>query len=198
MSLDNFLKQHNYISNIEGNSGNIIQQTNRLKELVSDVRINSILEIGFNAGHSSDTFLSSSLANVTSFDLGAREYVLQSKYYIDKKYPTRHTLVIGDSKHTIPAYTNQHPEKKFDVIFIDGDHTHEGSMYDILHCRTLSHKDTLVIMDDIVVEEANSEEWTTGPTLTWSEAVSTGIIEHHGGDFYGKGRGMCWGRYLLS
>jgi predicted O-methyltransferase YrrM len=101
MSLSTYLSL-NQITDYEGHSGQISQQTYTLGELCNSTFIKSILEIGFNAGHSANTFLSTSLAHVTSFDLNERECVRVAKDYIDLKYPTRHTLIIGDSTQTIP------------------------------------------------------------------------------------------------
>jgi predicted O-methyltransferase YrrM len=197
MSLDRYLQLHNLIMDIEGNSGNIMNQILRLKELVSDVSIVDILEIGFNAGHSSDTFLSSSLAHVTSFDLGQHDYVSISKQYIDKKYPSRHTLILGDSKETIPQFKNEYPDKRFDIIFIDGDHSFDGSLLDITNCKDLAHQNTMVIMDDTIFDPVNHASWTLGPSASWSHSIVNNHIKHISGDFYCPGRGMCWGSYIL-
>jgi hypothetical protein len=76
MSLSTYLQDKVFIT-IEGNSGEIQLQQQRLKELCSNA--SSILEIGFNGGHSADLFLSSSLASVVSFDLGEYTYVHTAK-----------------------------------------------------------------------------------------------------------------------
>ena len=48
------------------------------------------MEIGFNAGHSSELFLKHTSAHVTSFDLGDHPYVAHAKEYIDawRLYPS--------------------------------------------------------------------------------------------------------------
>ena len=75
------------------------------------------MEIGFNAGHSSELFLKYTSAHVTSFDLGEHPYVSHAKEYIDA-YPGRHSLIIGDSTVTVPKCIG-----KYDIIFIDGGHS---------------------------------------------------------------------------
>lgn len=92
MSLSAYLQKNN-VSDYEGNSGDLSKQTERLQQLCSNIEYKNILEIGFNAGHSAHTFLSSSLANVVSFDLNVRESVPHAKQYIDRKFPGRHTLM---------------------------------------------------------------------------------------------------------
>src|SRR4249919_131418 len=74
-------------------------------------------EIGFNAGLSSYTFLEANPeATVYSFDLGEHRYVQPAKEYIDREFPGRHHLILGDSLQTVPEFHRQHPELRFDVI----------------------------------------------------------------------------------
>lgn len=196
MSLNTYLNT-NCVTDFEGNSGDILEQTATLKKLVSN-DISNILEIGFNAGHSSESFLSSSLAHVTSFDINIRSSVKYAKEFIDKKFPTRHTLIIGDSIKTIPEHVANNPNIKFDIIFIDGGHTYEIAMADILNCKNLAHKDTIVIMDDTVFNMELSREWTIGPSRAWGEAVMNNTIIHIDKELYCHGRGMSWGKYNLD
>ena len=61
--------------------------------------IRQILEIGFNAGHSAVTFLSTrSDIHVTSLDLGQHECVKIAKKYVDSSFEGRHRLLLGDSR----------------------------------------------------------------------------------------------------
>ena len=196
MSLDDYLNLHN-ISGFEGNCSNVPPQQNTLKRLISDFNIKNILEIGFNAGHSADLFLSNSLANVISFDYGSHTSVKFGKEYIDKKFPSRHTLIIGDSTKTIPEYITNNNSKTFDLIFIDGGHTYEIAMADLLNCKKLAHKDTIVIVDDTVFDLRVSADWTIGPSKVWGESIINKTINHIDKEYYGIGRGMAWGKYIL-
>lgn len=196
MSLRTFLSFHQ-LSDFEGNSGQIPQQTERLSQLCDSMSIESILEIGFNAGHSADTFLSHSAAHVVSFDLNTRPCVQKAKEYIDRKYPSRHTLVIGDSTKTIPLYTKDHPDKKFDLIYIDGGHSVEIAYADLMNCKQLAHEKTIVIMDDVVLRSDQQCDWSIGPSKVWAQAILNGIIQNACGDFYAQGRGMGWGHYSV-
>ena len=130
MCLDNYLAKYN-ITDYEGHSSQIPQQMFDLKQFLSDLEIKEILEIGFNAGHSSDLFLSNSIATVTSFDLNERPCVNIAKKYIDIKFPSRHTLINGDSTKTIPEFIKNNKNKTFDIIFIDGLHQCEQVAKDI-------------------------------------------------------------------
>lgn len=196
MSLSTYLSA-NQITDFEGHSGQIPEQTYTLTELADRMSVRSILEIGFNAGHSADTFLSHSLAHVTSFDLEARDYVHLAKKYIDQKYPTRHTLIGGDSTKTIPTYIKENPHTKFDLIYIDGGHTEEIAYADLMNCFLLAHSNTVVIMDDVDLTSGTQREWSVGPSKVWMDAVNKGVICHSQGHYYCPGRGMYWGYYSM-
>jgi len=69
-----------------------------LSNLARRPGIKLIGEIGFNVGLSSYAFLEANpQAHVYSFDLAEYDYVKPAKDHIDKTFPGRHTLIIGDS-----------------------------------------------------------------------------------------------------
>jgi tRNA G46 methylase TrmB len=90
----------------EGGSYQIPEEAARLRELVERQNPASIMEIGFNTGHSALLFLAITPpeVKVVSFDLGEYAHVFAAKRFIDKLFPGRHTLVTGDSTFTIPHY----------------------------------------------------------------------------------------------
>ncbi|MFI8569601.1 class I SAM-dependent methyltransferase [Rhodococcus sp. NPDC078407] len=134
-----------------------------------------ICEVGFNAGYSSWAFLSASPdVTVVSFDLAAYAYSADAKAHVDEHFPGRHTLIQGDSHTTVKAYAKQHPDVRFDVIFVDGDHSVEGARADLDDLRALATPDTVVVMDDITPWLWFGE----GPTQAWQEAVDSGRILH--------------------
>jgi predicted O-methyltransferase YrrM len=194
MSLNNYLKEKK-CNIIEGYSRSCYKETIILQVLASDSKIKNILEIGFNAGHSADTFLiSNSNCNLVSFDIGEHSYVKIAKEYIDKTYSNRHTLILGDSTKTIPKYET---DIKFDLIFIDGGHSYEVAHADLMNCKRFAHKDTIVIMDDTIYRKDWETEWTKGPTKVWLEGIKNNtIIEIEHRDFE-PGRGMSWGKYVV-
>ena len=111
--------------------------------------IQSVCEIGFNAGHSSVVFLQSRPdITVTSFELNCGRFAVPAKAFIDTHFPGRHTLIPGDSRITVPKYFKADPFEKFDLIFIDGGHTFKMAAADIKNMRNLAHEKTIVVLDD--------------------------------------------------
>jgi predicted O-methyltransferase YrrM len=181
----------------EGYSQQVSQQVNDLINLTKQPNIN-VLEIGFNAGHSAEVFLQNNKdLNLLSFDLGGHAYVSTAKEYIDVMYPYRHTLIIGDSRKTIPTYIKNNKNTKFDFIFIDGGHDYEIAKADLENCFQLAHKDTIVAIDDTMFTKGWKQLYTVGPTRTWLEHIKQNkIIELNRKD-YCVGRGMSWGKYVM-
>lgn len=195
-----------YLNNLgfymfEGYTQQISQQVEDLIDLMDfqlqkKTNIN-IMEIGFNAGHSAEIFLKhDNNLTLTSFDLGTHDYVKYAKEYIDITYPNRHKLIVGDSRDTIPIYS-QLKDTKFDIIFIDGGHDYEIATNDMKNCFHLAHEDTIVILDDTMFTPSWKQNWTIGPTKTWMEHLEQHkIIELNRKD-YSNGRGMSWGKYVF-
>jgi predicted O-methyltransferase YrrM len=209
---------------VEGGSFQIKYQVDRLRELVAASSPKSIMEIGFNAGHSALLFLAITPpeTKVVSFDLGEYAYVFAAKRYIDSVFPGRHTLVTGDSTVIIPKYEEQvahrmknpltAPPLRFDFIFIDGGHQDDVPMKDILNSKRLAAGNhTIVAVDDICRVQQRHAHYTIEPTRAWDQMVSVGIVDEHGFDDYYellcrdniqkeeyRSRGMVWGRYSHS
>lgn len=196
MTITSFLNTKGFHS-FEGYSQQVPQQVNDLISLTSKPNIN-VMEIGFNAGHSAEVFLKNNRSlTLTSFDLGAHDYIAPAKRYIDATYPNRHKLILGDSRTTIPIYLENNKDAKFDVIFIDGGHNYEIANADMTNCFHLSHRDTIVMIDDTMFTKGWEQAYTVGPTRTWVEHLRQNkIIELNRRD-YCVGRGMSWGKYKL-
>ncbi|MDN3507845.1 MAG: class I SAM-dependent methyltransferase, partial [Simkaniaceae bacterium] len=90
------------------------------------------------------------------------------KKYIDQNFPGRHTLIQGNSNLTVPKFTTKHPNKTFDLIFIDGGHTYQCAKSDILNMQALAHKDTIVVIDDVSYQSVMQ---------AWEEAIQSGIVK---------------------
>jgi predicted O-methyltransferase YrrM len=193
---DFYLKKNIKIS--EGNIGDNNQQAYDIISILKTINPKNILEIGFNAGHSSEIFLKYSNAYVHSFDIGDHfhEYLKYGKSFINYKYPNRHTLIFGDSTTTIPDFSNNKNINniKFDIIFIDGGHEYEIAYKDLINCRNLAHEKTIVIMDDIISTDEYFN-YTVGPKKAWNQLISDNLLKEIKHSDYGPGRGQSVGIY---
>lgn len=187
----NTIKDTNKII-FEGNCSDIPEQLEYLSSLVKQNNIVNILEVGFNAGHSSTLFLESNPnSKVISFDICEHPYVDKAKNDIDILYPNRHTLIRGDSRLTIPNFIT---DITFDLIFIDGGHSEEVAMADLLNCKRLATKDTIIVLDDYAKD---GESYTIGPTKAWDTFINNKEIEKLDEIIYiPKKRGMVVGKFL--
>jgi predicted O-methyltransferase YrrM len=192
--LTNYLKSIG-VSAVEGYSQQVAEQVEDLMLLTNKPNIN-VMEIGFNAGHSAELFLENNKdLYLTSFDLGIHYTVIPAKEYIDRTYSNRHKLILGDSKITLPNFINENKDIKYDIIFIDGGHDYETVKSDMNNCIKLSHKDTIILMDDTYF----TGEWVnSGPTKVWTEYLEENKIIELERKQYSLGRGMCWGKIVFD
>lgn len=118
----------------------------------------SVLEIGFNAGHSCFLFL---LANPNSkivcFDLGEHAYVKPCADYLNRLFPGRLTLILGDSQNTVPKYRLQHADwdlrkengvEYFDLVHVDGGHQETVANADFWNTYPMLKKGGTLVWDD--------------------------------------------------
>jgi predicted O-methyltransferase YrrM len=196
MNLDNFYKI-NKIHIIEGNIENNLQQKKDIVNIIKDKNPEYILEIGFNAGHSSELFLENSNAYIYSFDDGAHinQYLKYGKNFLDNKFRNRHMLIIDDSRVSIPRFAKNN-NIKFDIIFIDGGHDYEVAYPDLMNCRLLANENTIVIMDDIVSYDIDQPGYTIGPKKAWNELIKNNLLVEIAHSDYGKVRGQSVGKYI--
>lgn len=185
----------NEMSGFEGHSQMNMAETQFLGDIVRSPSIKNILEIGFNAGHSAETFLSNnSNARLISFDLGEYDYVDVGKRFIDMNYPGRHELILGDSLITIPKFIKTN-SILFDLIFIDGGHEYEVALGDLINCKSLAHSKTIVIMDDTMNNKEWINNWNVGPNKAWAKAKDHGFVEELGSIDFCNTHGLSWGMY---
>jgi predicted O-methyltransferase YrrM len=157
-------------------------------------KVKNIAEIGFNAGHSSFLFLSTrSDIQVTSFDIAEHPYVDKAEQLIADRFPNRHELIRGDSKQTVPAFSERNPNTKYDLIFIDGGHDYETAVLDLENMRQIAAPGCAVIMDDYMP----LVDWGKGPSRAWDRAVRQGAI-HQESIQSGDGRTWAVGKYLTA
>ena len=189
MRLHSFLEKRGF-KDFEGFSQQLPQQVEHLTKCVSNDTIQTMLEIGFNAGHSAEIFLEANpRLHLISYDLKAHDYTASGKEFIDLTYPGRHTIIYGDSKITVPEDNNT-----YDAFFIDGGHDYICANADIRNCYRLAKHGSLVIVDD-VVSPTNQQQWSVDPSRVWQEVLQEGLVKQIFSAEYAQGRGMVVGYY---
>lgn len=144
--------------------------------------IASVLEIGLNAGHSADYILKTcpSIKKFFSIDISVFRYTILALIYLSKKYEKVFQFIQGDSQKILPDYSSLRPSEKFDLIYIDGNHSYEGCSKDIESCKKLSHPGTRLWIDDYHL---------LGPSQAILGAQIEGLIEviafHESSDPFG-------------
>jgi predicted O-methyltransferase YrrM len=140
--------------------GNIFYEHNTFKELdffnkqvnlFSSARNKKhILEIGFNAGHSTLLFLLASPDSIVyCFDICEHKYTEKCFEYISSQFPNRIKLFKGDSRKTIPDFTTENNNNIiFDVIHIDGSHDFNIANCDFFNTLKLVKYKSILIFDD--------------------------------------------------
>ena len=135
-------------------------------------RIRTVMQVGFNAGHSACWMLAARPSiTVVSFDLGRRDYVKLGHDYLEETYPGRHTLVVGDSADGLPIYREQFPDQLADLFFLDGGHEGDIVQTDFDNARAMSATGW-VVMDDMV----GWQDWGAEPVRVWRKAVAEGTL----------------------
>jgi predicted O-methyltransferase YrrM len=140
----------------EGYSGNFIDRDGKeipfgseahvlkhIRTAIEIVQPKTILEIGLNRGHGSAMLLALSKASVVSIDISDRRETLFAGMYLQREYPERFMFFICDSAKVGDAMK----AGRFDMCFVDGDHTEEAVTADILLCRDLEIP--YILFDDI-------------------------------------------------
>lgn len=138
--------------NSKNNEGymTLSQKKQFIEKLQSYGRVRSVLEVGLNGGHSAAMFFDHlpRLERFFSFDICFFSYTLAAANYFQQKYRDRFTFFVGDSFTTIPEAAKLFPDKKFDLIYIDGNHRYEMAMADIQNCSKFAQKGTKLWIDD--------------------------------------------------
>lgn len=198
LSLEAYLEKHGFDLTPPHSQKNEGYITDKQKEQFSETLksyppITSVLEIGFNAGHSAEHILSScpGIKHFVSFDLNCFQYTACALEYFHKKYPDIFYFIEGDSMMTIPQFYGQYPHNKFDLIYIDGGHSYKCCTSDILNCAKLSHSNTMLWIDDYQYPDLNKAILSTQ-----IEGIIEVIAYHESDDDYGK-RYWAEARYCL-
>jgi hypothetical protein len=147
---------------LEGNCFYYHETLNRFNELFNkqvnlfwcgSVAEKRICEIGFNAGHSALLLLLNSKAtDFTVFDIGMHRYTEPALKYIESKFPNvKFEYILGDSTVKMPIWidNNRHLCGQYDVVHIDGGHSHHCAANDVKNSLKLVKVGGVLIIDDV-------------------------------------------------
>eukprot|EP00438_Fugacium_kawagutii_P021758 Skav204653 [mRNA] locus=scaffold949:124646:125077:- [translate_table: standard] len=133
-------------------------------------------------------------ASMVSFDLMSKSYTPAGHRLVRLAFPRRHILIEGPSNVSISRFLlgNLRRGRKIfcDLIFIDGGHTEEEALSDLLHMSMLATNRALLVMDDVGCES----NFCQGPTKAWKSFAEAGRIEELGCQEEAERR-WCWGTY---
>jgi len=143
--------------------------------------ITYILEIGFNAGHSSLLFLlTDPNVHIVAFDIGKWNYVIPCCQYLNEHFNNRLTLILGDSKMTVPKYFKENSAiPNFIFAHIDGDHSTISALADLENCWMYLPNGTIVCMDD-TDDLKVIPAWKTYTECNKYEIIPIGSLKSHG------------------
>lgn len=115
----------------------------------------TVLEIGFNAGHSTLLFLLANPASsVVCFDLCEHKYTRPCFEFLASRFPGRVELYAGDSLKTVPRFIAENPGRMFDLVHIDGCHEAAVADGDFWNCYGVARR--WILWDDTQMEALNS------------------------------------------
>jgi hypothetical protein len=156
--------------NLEGNCFTMHQTTIRNEALLTK-RVNllesalhgpKILELGFNAGHSALLFLlgCDESSEIDFLDIGAHPYVYPCYQYLESISSVKKRLLIGNSLRVLPELVLKHKQRDiYDVIHMDGGHSQECVMNDLILLYILLKPGGWMIVDDangFILHQVNS------------------------------------------
>jgi len=132
----------------EGHSGQLVIERKVYWKLASMPHVKRICEIGFNRGNSAALWLRANpTADVVMFDLflddhggkGGERFLRSSEAtefgIVDGD--TRLTIVKGSSLEKVPEWAAANPDKKCDIISVDGGHTYDIALADLKNMKAL-------------------------------------------------------------
>lgn len=150
--------------NINWSALGVVQTIEEFTEFcnyISDLRIQTAIEIGIYKGRSS--YFMCALLSRKNKNL---KYVLVDIKDHLKEYQ-RFKEILPALDKRIPSTSDDYIEQKYDFVFIDADHSYDASIKDYMNCGQYANK--VVVFHDIFCHE--HDEKNGGIVRTWKEVV---------------------------
>eukprot|EP00435_Cladocopium_sp_Y103_P072469 s352_g40.t1 len=153
----------------ELNPKNEAKQRNLLSLAASlPVEDSLVIEIGFNAGHSSLLMLSAHpQLRIIAFDLCEHSYTRPCFNILADAFPGRLQLVPGRSQQTLPRWAREN-QLRADLIHIDGAHEPEAAKADLQNAKAVARHGAWVVFDDTCFSPLRA---------VWGEALESQLVE---------------------
>lgn len=119
-------------------------------------KITNMVEIGFNAGHSTLIFLlSNPELSIHCIDINMHSYTAPCMEYLQSQFPGRITYFFGHSHTGLNSYDGSTPE----LVHIDGCHDYNVANVDFWGTRAIARTGTIIVWDDTQIPHI-SALWT--------------------------------------
>mmetsp|Transcript_10784 Transcript_10784/g.16399 ORF Transcript_10784/g.16399 Transcript_10784/m.16399 type:complete len:439 (-) Transcript_10784:26-1342(-) len=116
---------------------------------IDSINASTYCEIGFNAGHSAAAILTARPhMKVYSFDIVEHAYTLPAAEFLKDIYGNNFEFIPGRSQETVVKRAYDDLYGACDIMFIDGSHTEQDVLDDILNFRLLASPKHVVYLDD--------------------------------------------------
>jgi hypothetical protein len=127
--------------------------------------------------------------SLTSFDLFDKSFQNVSTTFLQSLFGyNRVNFVAGDSMETLPTYAyevskNQEGFPRCQLYAVDGGHSYEVAMSDLVNFHSMTECENILLMDDVFWK--NAESWGTthvdGVKQAWKEALfEQKIVKQYG------------------
>ena len=144
------------ISAIAKNAGISNKRAKLLIKIIRYFNPENILEIGTSLGIGTACLsLGNPSSKITTLE-GCPKTAKIAKEYFKKFKLNNINLEIGDFKSTLPKTLKN---KKYDLIYFDGNHQKDATIHYFEQCLTTSHNDSVFIFDDIHWSKGMEEAW---------------------------------------
>ena len=108
----------------------------------------SVLEIGFNAGHSALIMLTANpQLKFVAVDIGWHAYAIPCFNYLHSVFGDRIEFIHSDSLQAWPFLM----DRDFDLVHIDGNHEPTHLEVDLVNAMTMTRRGTRILVDDVNV-----------------------------------------------
>ncbi len=162
--------------NLEGFSAKYVEEFIAMYLLAKAPFVRTVCETGFNAGHSTFTWLKANPnTHVYSFDIGRHSYGQRMAKYIHEVFPGRFNITWGNSIKTLPAFRKAHPEILCDLISIDGGHTYNVCKSDFENFKKMSRPKSIIVLDNYP-DNRGRGRWMKSLGDVWEGAKRNGEI----------------------